>query len=784
MAATNGILKHEENISVSYLGKRKRATSPENRESQDSVSKPAFADVLQLLRRCVDGIAHEVGDLTDPESRHDSTPSLLRHPLPRANSDLPDLKRARLLHPDTVNNTIEDRLQNGTYQSLHSLNDDLKRAYETILADASEGGEEGRASTDLERQLAKILSILENHDRESPSKVKTESGPTTKGDSANSNPQHFLSLRSNVNGNPRMLYSGVEAQQELANGEANGLTEKVGLGLPNGFELLDFSALGEEGENSEKQEKRTFEKVFTALRRLKPLDLPHSAKDVVRGSTLNFIPHSSRTENLPVNKHDYKHAKLPTISWLSYRTSYDRRRVSQPSTGTDPKTPLAASNDRQGKDEAELFSLAYSSFAPTTDNATSLVSDEDVRRKWWTQQGEQRKTLLFRPTEQEDPLQGGAALDGDEFDDLVASFQPEAEDDIISSDAEKEVDTLLEEVSDMIETLSSYQRNRSLDIIASGKVQKPDKPEFDMYELLRNQLSLLVASLPPFAVAKLNGDQLENLNISTRLSVEVPDYPGTGQPDDYLVRRQKMAQQAPQVTSRPTITPQPVRPGYSSIQASTINYNPQLRGGYNPPVPGTAAYGIRSTANYNTPTLTRPNYSQNATFQASSTTHNYPGNRPTIQQFQRPALQNGYNNYGGTKTPLQPSQSQTQAQTPATHAQRPTQPGYQQRAQDNAAALARSASPQKPQGSATVASAPYTPRPYQPQQAQIPTGAQQHGQARQGGGTTSTAIQQGIAARYNGLADQPTSTQGPGGAVQNLPEQGRPSVTQIVEVSR
>merc|ERR1712169_10386 len=69
--------------------------------------------------------------------------------------------------------------------------------------------------------------------------------------------------------------------------------------------------------------------------------------------------------------------------------------------------------------------------------------------------------------------------------------------------------------------------------------------------MLRDQLKILISSLPPFAVAKLDGDQLEELNISTKLLVEPPDYQGTGQVDDYTWRLQ-MARQA---TSAPARTP-------------------------------------------------------------------------------------------------------------------------------------------------------------------------------------------------------------------------------------
>jgi hypothetical protein len=672
---------------------------------------------------------------------------------------VPGPKRARLFKSESTNGTIEDRILTGSYNSLNALKDDVKSVHDAILTDASAAAQNGTTDTDVQGQLSALMTELEQYDPKSSAVSESNGESTLNADIVKQKPKQFLSLRSNVNGVASVLFSGLRVQQSSEKVEPEALPEVVGTSLPNGFELTDYSVLGGKEEDLKKQEKRTFEKVFATLRRLKPLDLPHTAKDVVRGNTLDFIPNSSRAENLPLNKHDYKFAKLPTGSFLSYRQSHqDRKRVQQSSSSADFKAALAANNVRQGKEmsEEELFSSVYSSFAPSSDNAYSLISEEDLSREWWSQNGEHRLSRVFGTTDQQSSPLDGEAEGSDEFADVVANFEPQEPEDGKSDVAEKELDNLLEEVSEMIETLSSYQRNRSLDHLVSGKLGKPESPEYDTFEMLRDQLSIMIASLPPFAVAKLNGDQLDDLNISTRLIVEVPDYPGTGQPDDYIRRRQKMAQQATQAVARPTVTPQPVRPSYSSVQANTISYNPGVRN-YGTSVPATAAFGMRSTQSYQTPTASRPTYPQTSTFPVSNA-NSYSANRPTIQQFQRPAVQNGYGSYG-SNTPLQPSQQQSQSQTPAAgYAQRPTQPGYQQRAQDTAAVLARSASPQKPQPLVNGAAQHYTPRQQQTQ-TQTQQGQSQQGQQpaayayqRQGSGTPTTPIAPG--AVYDGAGDR------------------------------
>lgn len=651
MAEVNGISKHEESVAVSHLGKRKRTVSPEVETPDEPIRSPVLQDVLQLLRK------------------YDTTPSLLKYPLPPSQSDVPDLKRARLIKSESASNTIEDRVLMGTYKSLHALRDDVKNVHDAILVEASAVTQNGTTGSDVRVQLSKLLDVLDKCGPELCEDSNAHSDTTAKANPVKQKSKQFLSLRSTVNGSAHVLFSGLQLQWRSEKVDSDTTTDAIGSGLPNGFELTDFSALGDK-EDPKKQEKRIFEKVFTTPRRLKPLDLPHTAKDVVRGNTLDFIPDSNRADNQPLNKHDYKFAKLPTGSWLSYGLpQQDRNRVQQSSGNTDFKAALAANNVRHGKDltEQEMFSSVYSSFAPSSDSAYSLVSVEDMSRQWWSQSGEQKLSRLFRSTDSEQVLVVGETKGGDEFADVVANFEPqEPEDARPDNSVEKEVDSLLEEISEMIETLSSYQRNRCLDHLVAGKLGMPEKPEFDTFEMLRNQLSILIASLPPFAVAKLNGDQLDELNISTTLVVEVPDYPGTGHPDDYILRRQKMAQQATQAAARPIATPQPVRPSYSSVQANTMNYNSVARN-YTSSVPATAAYGMRTTQPYQTPTVTRPTYSQTPTFQTSAANQGYSANRPTIQQFQRPAMANGYATYA-SNTPLQPSTRSPQPQTPGSYA--------------------------------------------------------------------------------------------------------------------
>jgi hypothetical protein len=128
-------------------------------------------------------------------------------------------------------------------------------------------------------------------------------------------------------------------------------------------------------------------------------------------------------------------------------------------------------------------------------------------------------------------------------------------------DAEKEADEILDEVSDMIQTLSSYQRIRNLTLPNSQNRQSSDPVTGDMlansgpqpsedeqltYNMLKAQLALIVKTLPPYAVAKLNGDQLDDLLISTKVEISTDNYRGVMEEDDAAMQARLRAQQEQQ----------------------------------------------------------------------------------------------------------------------------------------------------------------------------------------------------------------------------------------------
>ena len=303
---------------------------------------------------------------------------------------------------------------------------------------------------------------------------------------------------------------------------------------------------------------------------------------------------------------------------------------------------------------------------------------------YWRRYGKKRLTKIFKtqyPDLEEDRAKANefSSIE-DNFDEIVANFTPIEDDDEIqlAKDGPNDVSDVLDEVSQLLETVHSYQNIRA----ASNRNTNISGDEVDTYDLLRSQLSMLVSSLPPFAVAKLDGNKLNDLNISTNIMVQGVDYRGTGQADDYTLQRYRVAQQASSVASRAP-QPQPARTHYPT--PATV---PRYGTSFGPVAPQTAHTQRTATSYQQTPTTQRP-YQSNAY-----------NSQAAVQQFQRPTP-NGYS-YG--------------AQTPQSYAQTPSQPGYQQRAQQQAIAYGRTDSPTKPvvNGQAPYYNQAQYQRPQQP----------------------------------------------------------------------
>ena len=160
------------------------------------------------------------------------------------------------------------------------------------------------------------------------------------------------------------------------------------------------------------------------------------------------------------------------------------------------------------------------------------------------------------------------------------------------SSQEKETEDLLEEVSDLIETLASYQRNRHLslptsqdrysadpingDMLRNGaQSQQLSDEEMTTYQVLKMQLAQIIQTLPPYVVARLNSERLAELSVSTRMEVRTEECRGVMEEDEpsRLKRQASIAAASSQRQPPPHRTP-------SMSAATPYGHHQQYAGQY------------------------------------------------------------------------------------------------------------------------------------------------------------------------------------------------------------
>lgn len=578
------------------------------------------------------------------------------------------------------------------YKSVEELLKDVKYAatellqHGQVLAEQVNGEVRPKGHIDgkAREQIIQITSILNDQMKkfrngaESRQEEQLEaSGMDLDNGNMEESTGHVLTLRTYTDRGPRQVYSGLQADPTIP------IDSKS---LPNGFEVIDSAPVSLRREPNVLP--RTFGTVFRPHRNSKPLEAPKPTRAQSHLSELNFVSDLDNLFNRITSayKQDYSFARVPAGEWLRY--AGDEKHLRKPQ-----EIPHSGQDDLLGSDRTEagsLFRATYSSFAPSYDNSAAIIPESLRNELWWNKKGRRRFESIFSYENLEEKNREHYLSDsGLDFSNLASDLVSMDE-----SDAEEyrdsdptTVDEILADVSQLIETLASYQRIRHLeDTNLRSNFTEPSQPEFETYELLKTQLAVIVGSLPPFMVAKLNGDQLGQLNIKSQIVLKNDDYVGSGETDGYYIRpRGDAASITASAMARPNAsTPAPVRPGAFTPQPAiaAANYNARARV-YNatPATSVAATYGssVPNAAPYQTPrppsTTPRPHYQP---YQQSSTP------AYTTQQFQR-STSDVYGNYVSTNTP--------------SYIQRPSQPDYQKRAQERdtaMAALARSTSPQHP----------------------------------------------------------------------------------------
>ncbi|KAK8217862.1 hypothetical protein IWZ01DRAFT_428362 [Phyllosticta capitalensis] len=666
--------------------KRKRSTTAEDALPQrDQRAPPRAPRSLKAL----------LEDVLEILKSYDTTPSILNYPIPSTCAE-PSSKRAKLTQAASVPSTVADKATSESYASLdelvHDVNAVCAQLSSSISAHHSRSDVDAKLLTGILafKKVLKNLVIREaslasesskpeeqadgavDDEKNATNGVEIKIEPEDETDDTPTGARSVLTLFTSAGGN-KQLFTSLQKPVKVHQDD-NGLDTSVDVILPLDENNLPsmLSATKVIPVHTEdaigKAKGPTFGEIFgppPKFRELKP-PIPLS-QTTTRGNTVVWGPQDPLAR-LSRRGSTYSSQKLTAGDWLGYGGVDPPKEPSSPSakrkqrdralsTGevNPPKSEEEVAALERAKADA-LFRSVYCSFAPTRDDGIAVVPEETKNRVWWQKVGERRFQQSFAidpalvDAQAGDAVNGESAPDADEdeaFKEAVESFEPQelnVPEKIDREDKEREVDEILNDINELLETLHSYQRIRLSTLAPSSRTpaaqdsvrpSTPSSEEMDVYNLLKSQLALMVSSLPPFALAKLNGDQLEDLNISKKIVVKTKDYRGVLEEDQVSKLAKTAAIGAG--TVNPAIAGRPHAPvqGYAP--------SPQHYGGRPPPGPQYAGRpvgaphsyytpqpaAVRSPSIHQYPTRTGPSYQAPAGYPATAPRPSFP---PTYSQ--------------------------------------------------------------------------------------------------------------------------------------------------------
>ena len=458
--------------------------------------------------------------------------------------------------------------------------------------------------------------------------------------------------------------------------------------LPNGITATKIIPIHSTNDAEDKKRIPTLGERFPPPAGLVPLPLPKQSRHTItRSSSVNWYnPGEAEAKTKSGRRDGYTTQSLPTGQWLTYNAapsstqilSQESRRkrdralsIGEPQTSISQETMIAHD---QAKEDA-LFRSVYSSFAPDRDDSGAIVAEQQKNRFWWSTYGEQRyqEILGIRDSEFYEAETNGVGdtdgIDEEEIQEAIKTWEPDETPPEMNSskilslempETDKEADAILSEISNLLETLDSHQRLRNLTLAANartvggqnlqsaaptGNPTSPSSAEFDIYEVLKAQLTLIVSSLPPYLVAKLDGEKLGALNISTKIQVESKNQKGTMESDEPAASARAPVRPAATSGIPPAASAYTNTPARGSSYTATPAQRYQHQPGYG------AQTAPRQTSN--------AGYLQNPQYSNRPASYNYSaGARPTYPpQSQPPAQRPGPSSTYAPQYAQQPSQS-------------------------------------------------------------------------------------------------------------------------------
>ncbi|KAF5643991.1 hypothetical protein F25303_6085 [Fusarium sp. NRRL 25303] len=641
-------------------GKRKRETEEMEDRDEDNASeeqKPAITngqpkkDQRDVIKSFVEVL-----------SSYDIGPSILKCLLPESSDDEQDEHRAKR-QKSTDLTTISEKAAANAYEDLDQVANDLVSALQAALKDIKTkpaDDEKQATNEELRTQISdfkeKAMQLL----RREKAYPKTSADPLAVEAKLPPSPQKGELVLSLVAYAPqeRRLFSSLPISDEA---------KLRDVPLPHGMSLTHVMP------TTPHERTQTLGDLFSSPKNLPPLQPPKQPKTQAKGNVLDFY-RPELTDTSKFRNASYFTTQLTAGCYLDYsnatpssQTITKQRERAQSLAGKRPSTTELELHEMES-----LFRGAFSSFAPCKDDSGAVVPSSVAGRMWWQQSGHRSfqnmiEVEYYGGADSDEKAEMDEAMDIDEkaiqeaidnWDESVVDPSLEEALGTKRADEEKEVDEILEEVSDMIETLSSYQRIRNLNLPNSQNRSSSDPVNGDMlatpgptpsegeqatYEMLKAQLALIIKTLPPYAVAKLNGDQLEDLLISTKVQVQTDKYKGVMEEDEAGVQaRLRAQQQAAQANARP---PPQRTPSVSGV--SYGHHTPQTQ--------------------YATPQRT-PSMQQQQYYRPGPTPGFTPAPRPMPAQ-PRPPQPNQYSRPNGY--PAQYATQVAKAQTPYGHQSMP-----------------------------------------------------------------------------------------------------------------
>ncbi|KAI1421446.1 hypothetical protein F5Y12DRAFT_705253 [Xylaria sp. FL1777] len=626
--------------------------------------------------------------------RLDPTPSILKRPLSESDSTSePEAKRQKSVE-NRLPHSIADKVAQDGYDSIEAIIADIKTSIADQLAELRLAKEGDDFST-VESAVARVLEFKKNayglfkrelsYPRPSPGLEALAALDPADDLQSNASGNVMLSVFGEAP-RSRQLYSSLQQPIDKTSESNGGFRPLREIGLPNGIKVAKVIPYSFHPPVDKDKKSKTLGELFPAPRNLPSLPPPKAPKSTTKGVQVGWH-RPELTEKSKYRAGSYFSQPLSTGRWLDYSNASP---TSQTMTRQRERALSLAGNkpsslELETSELESLFRGAFSSFAPSKDDSAAMVSSGLISHTLWWQKVGQRSFDRLIDSERTDNI-------ADESDHIKADPKDEIDEDIIKqaienwddnmidpsleeaccpqkADDEKDIDDILQDVSDMIQTLISYQKNRNLtlptassqsryasdpahsDMLTNGTQVQPGEEETATYEALKAQLLLVIQMLPPFAVARLNSDKLEELNISTKLEIRTDEYQGIMEEDEAAARARATQTAAAAANTRPASH-------RSSSSSSSMQYGQQYHQTTNrAPVPTPQYYSNQTPVRPPQPAMQRGSQTMPPTYQQRpppNTGYRPPNayqNTGYTQQYVKPA--SGYSQPSYTSTPTQ-----------------------------------------------------------------------------------------------------------------------------------